>query len=228
MSLYVIGDSHLSLGVPKEMDVFGGNWVGYMDKLAESLSKLQPEDQLLLCGDMCWGMTLAQSLPDFQFLAKHSGKIMLLKGNHDYWWTSMQKMELFLKEHQLENFCFLHNNAHSFGEIALCGTRGWFYEVDRGEHSKKIFNRELMRLESSLKAGGDKEKYCFFHYPPIAKNYCCQEIMDLLVAYGVTHCFYGHLHGKQLKIAVEGRVNDIEFHLVSADFLDCKPLKILD
>lgn len=227
MSLYAIGDTHLSLGVPKEMDIFGGNWVGYMDKLEQSLSVLQPEDTLLLCGDLCWGMSLEQSLPDFSFLAKVPARIILLKGNHDYWWTSLQKMERFFEEHSMPQFKFLHNNCHFYEDIALCGTRGWFYEVDRGEHSAKIFNRELMRLEASLKAAGEKEKYCFLHYPPLTKGYRCEEIMDLLKKYQVTHCFFGHLHGKQHRVALEGRVDDTEFHFIAADFLDCIPRKIL-
>lgn len=226
MSLYAIGDTHLSLGVSKEMDIFGGNWVGYMDKLADSLSLLQEEDTLLLCGDLGWGMSLEQSLPDFHFLAKSAAHIILLKGNHDYWWTSAQKMNRFFQEHELTRFSILHNNCLFYEDIALCGTRGWFYEVDRGEHSAKIFNRELMRLETSLKAAEGKEKYCFLHYPPLTQNYRCEEIITLLKKYEVSHCFFGHLHGKQHKIAIQGRVEGIEFHFISADFLDCVPLKI--
>lgn len=227
MGLYVIGDTHLALGVPKEMDIFGGNWVGYMDKLKESLYALKEEDTLVLCGDMCWGMTLMQSLADFQFLAKVPATILLLKGNHDYWWTSLKKMEGFLQEQGITNMKFIHNNAYFYEDIALCGTRGWFFEEDRGEHSEKIFRRELIRLETSLKAGGDLKKYCFFHYPPRAKGYVCEEIMALLKKYEVSHCFFGHLHGKMHHMAVEGLVENCRFHLVSADFLDCKPKKVI-
>lgn len=228
MSFFALGDTHLSLGVAKEMDIFGGNWVGYMDKLEESLSLLTPEDTLLVCGDLGWGMSLEQSLADFAFLAQMPpGRIILLKGNHDYWWTSLQKMEGFFRENSMEKFVFLHNNCQFYDDIAICGTRGWFYEVDRGEHSAKIFNRELMRLETSLKQAGDKEKYCFLHYPPITKQYRCDQIIELLKKYQVTRCFFGHLHGKQHHTAVEGRVEGIEFRLISADFLDCKPMKII-
>lgn len=228
MGLYVIGDTHLALGVPKNMDIFGGNWVGYMDKLRESFSVLTEEDTLVLCGDMCWGMTLAQSRADFAFLAEVSARIILLKGNHDYWWASLKKMEDFLEGEGITHIKFLHNNAYQYGEIALCGTRGWFYEEDRGEHSEKIFRRELMRLEASLKAGGALEKYCFFHYPPMARGYVCEEIMEILKRYEVKRCFFGHLHGKMHKVVVEGLVEGCEFHLISADYLDCKPMKVLE
>lgn len=223
MSLYVIGDTHLSLGVSKSMDVFGGNWLGYMDKLRESLSQLKSEDVLVLCGDLGWGMSLEQSLADFRFLAECPAQILLVKGNHDYWWVSVNKMKRFFSEHQLEGFDFLHNNCSLYEDIALCGTRGWFYEVDRGEHSAKIFQRELMRLEASLQAGGEREKYCFIHYPPLTRGYRCEEILALLKRYGVTRCYYGHLHGKEHKIATRGLVEGIEFRLISADYLNCVP-----
>lgn len=228
MGLYAIGDTHLSLGVPKPMDIFGGNWVGYMDKLRENLYQLTEEDTLLLCGDMNWGLTLEQSFEDFRFLSQVPSKIILLKGNHDYWWTSRSKMESFVKQHEMNNLHFLHNNCFYYENVALCGTRGWFYEEDRGEHSEKIFRRELGRLEASLKEAGDVEKRCFLHYPPLTKNYRCDEIMELLQKYKVKHCYYGHLHGVMHKIAMEGLVENIQFHFIAADFLDCKPIQILE
>lgn len=227
MSLYVLGDTHLSLSVSKEMDVFGGNWVGYMDKLQESLWSLSSEDVLVLCGDMGWGMSLGQSIEDFAFLGKIPATVYLVKGNHDYWWTSMEKMQRFFQEQEITNLKFIHNNAQFYKNIALCGTRGWFYEVERGEHSKKIFNRELMRLEASLKEAGELEKYCFVHYPPLAKGYRCEEILALLKKYQVSRCYYGHLHGKMHRVAVEGLVDGVEFHLISADYLNCIPKKIM-
>lgn len=227
MGLFVIGDTHLSLGVPKNMDIFGGNWVGYMDKLRESLGKLTSEDVLVLCGDLGWGMSLAQSLEDFCFLNQVKAQMILVKGNHDYWWTSIKKMEEFFQEHEMNRFCFLHNNCQFYGEVALCGTRGWFYEEERGEHSAKVFRREILRLEASLKAAGDREKICFLHYPPMTHGYRCEEILDLLKKYEVKRCYYGHLHGKMHQVAVNGVVNGCEYRLISADFLNCIPEKIL-
>lgn len=228
MGLYALGDTHLALGVPdKKMDIFGRNWVGYMDKLQESLYQLKPEDTLVLCGDMGWGMSLEQSLEDFRFLSKIPARILLLKGNHDYWWTSIQKMEGFLEEQGFTNMKFLHNNAYEYEGVFLCGTRGWFYEEDRGTHSAKVFRRELIRLEASLKAAGEGEKYVFLHYPPLSKGYRCEEILSLLKEYQVKHCCYGHLHGKMHKNAKVGVQDGTEFQLVAADYLNCLPLRLL-
>lgn len=231
MGLYVMGDTHLSLGTNKEMDIFGGNWVGYQEKLGESLSQLGPEDTLVLAGDISWGMSLEQGRADFAFLAGLAPQILLLKGNHDYWWTTARKMEQFFAEEGFSNLSILHNNCHSYQNVALCGTRGWFYEEERGAHSGKVFARELIRLEASLQAAENRadlqEKICFLHYPPLAQGYRCEEIVDLLKKYRVSRCYFGHLHGKSHQNRVEGLVEGVEFRLVSADFLGFCPLKIL-
>ena len=151
-----------------------------------------------------------------------------MKGNHDYWWTTAAKMNQFFQVNGFSSLQLLHNNCHLYGDVALCGTRGWFYEEDRGQHSAKIFNRELIRLEASLKAGGEREKYCFLHYPPLYQGYRCQEILDLLERYGVTRCFYGHLHGGSHRLAVTGRQGKVEYQLIAADYLGFRPLKLLD
>ena len=228
MALYAIGDTHLSLSVDKPMDVFGGGWSGYVDKLREGFSTVKAEDTVVLCGDLSWGMSLEQAEQDFAFLDALPGRKILLKGNHDYWWTTAAKMERFFAEHGFSTLEMRHNNCRLYGERALCGTRGWFYEEDRGEHSAKIFNRELMRLEASLKAAGEREKYCFLHYPPLYQGYRCQEILDLLEAYGVRRCFYGHLHGGSHRLAISGQVGSVEYRLIAADFLGFRPEKLLD
>ena len=228
MALYAIGDTHLSLGVDKPMDIFGGRWSGYVEKLREGFEGVTAEDTVVLCGDLSWGMSLAQAREDFAFLDALPGKKLLMKGNHDYWWTTASKMNQFFEENGFTSFELLHNNCHLYGGVALCGTRGWFYEEDRGEHSAKVFNRELIRLEASLKAGGEREKFCFLHYPPLYQGYRCQEILDLLERYGVTRCYYGHLHGGSHRLAVTGPVNGVEYHLVAADYLGFRPLKLMD
>ena len=142
MSLYAIGDTHLSLGADKPMDIFGGGWAGYVEKLREGFSQIGPEDTVVLCGDLSWGMSLEQAREDFAFLdALPGGRKILLKGNHDYWWTTAAKMERFFAENGFSTLEILHNNCRLYGEVALCGTRGWFYEEERGEHSTKIFNQ---------------------------------------------------------------------------------------
>ena len=228
MALYAIGDTHLSLSSGKPMDVFGGGWTGYVDKLKEGFSQIRPEDTVVLCGDLSWAMGLEEAREDFAFLNALPGKKLLMKGNHDYWWNTAAKMERFFQENGFTTFHLLHNNCHFYGDIALCGTRGWFYEEDREGHGTKIFNRELIRLEASLKAGGEKEKFCFLHYPPLYQGYRCQEIIDLMERYGVTRCYYGHLHGGSHRLAASGKHGGIEYHLVSAEYLGFRPEMLVE
>ncbi len=230
MALYAIGDTHLSLGTDKPMDVFGGAWTGYVDKLRRSFEEtVGPEDTVVLCGDLSWGMSLEQARPDFAFLNDLPGaRKLLLKGNHDYWWTTAAKMTRFFQENGFTTLELLHNNCHCYGETALCGTRGWFYEEERGEHSAKVFHRELIRLEASLKAAGEREKLCFLHYPPLYQGYQCREILDLLEQYHVRQCCYGHLHGPSHRLAVTGEENGVEFRLVSADYVGFRPVRLMD
>ena len=227
MALYTIGDTHLSLGTNKPMDVFGGGWTGYVEKLRQGFDQVGPEDTVVLCGDLSWGMSLEEAREDFAFLdALPGGRKLLLKGNHDYWWTTASKMNRFFQENGFHTLEILHNNCAWYEGVALCGTRGWFYEEDRGEHSAKIFNRELIRLEASLKAGGEGEKICFLHYPPLYQGYRCQEIIDLLERYRVSTCCYGHLHGASHRLAITGPQGAVEYRLVSADYLGFRPLRL--
>lgn len=223
MALYAIGDTHLSLSSDKPMDVFGRNWEGYVEKLAEGLGALSDEDTIVLCGDLSWGMSLPEAKEDFSFLNRMPGRKILLKGNHDYWWNTVSKMNAFFAGNNFTTLHILHNNCYEYGPYALCGTRGWFYEEDRGVHSEKVFRRELLRLETSLKAAGDREKICFLHYPPCYQGYVCREIIDLLEQYRVEKCYYGHLHGSGHRLAIEGRYGAVDYHLVSADYLRFKP-----
>ena len=188
MALYVIGDLHLSLGAEKPMDIFGGSWVGYLEKLQQGMSVIGPEDTTVLAGDLSWALDLQQAKADFQWIDKIPGRKIILKGNHDYWWATANKMNSFFCEKGFDRISILHNNCDQYGNVALCGTRGWFFEEAGGPHWEKIFNRELLRLEASLKAAGEREKICFLHYPPLYKGYRCQEIIDLLTRYDVKAC----------------------------------------
>ncbi len=224
MALYAIGDLHLCLGAPKPMDVFGGAWVGYMDKLKEGLSVVQPEDTLVLLGDLSWALDLQQAKEDFSWINQIPGKKIILKGNHDYWWSTAGKFYKFCGENGFEDLWILNNNFYQYQDWAICGTRGWFFEEERsGEHDEKVFKRELIRLESSLKAAGDLPKMVFLHYPPKYKGYECAEILALLKRYDVRRCFYGHLHGASHGLAMEGMWDGIEYRLVASDKLNFKP-----
>lgn len=228
MALYAIGDTHLSLSVNKPMDVFGGGWEGYIEKLREGFSEVREEDTVVLCGDLSWGMSLEDALCDFSFLNELPGQKWLLKGNHDYWWNTASKMKSFFEENGFNKLHILHNNCAFYGDVALCGTRGWFFEENAAPQSEKVFRREMMRLEASLKAAGDSEKLCFLHYPPRYQGYLCQEIIDLLEKYQVKACYYGHLHGPSHRLAREGIYENVDYHLVAADYIGFKPKKILD
>ena len=228
MALYTIGDLHLSLAKDKPMDVFGSEWKNHTEKLRENFAALQAEDLTVLCGDLSWGMGLEETLPDFLFVDALPGKKILLKGNHDFWWTTAAKTKCFFAEHGIETIDVLNNNFFTYGDFALCGTRGWFYEEETGgEHDKKIMRREIMRLETSLKAAGDREKLVFLHYPPLYQNYRCEEILALLKEHDVRLCCYGHIHGKGCRSAFTGWHDGTEYKLVSADAVNFSPVKLL-
>lgn len=228
MALYAIGDLHLSLSAEKPMDVFGGNWVGYMDKLKTGIQKITESDTTVLLGDLSWALSMEDAKDDFSWIDSIPGKKIILKGNHDYWWSTVAKFNRFCEDNGFSNQYILNNNHFVYEDWAICGTRGWLFEEDRsGEHDEKIFKRELLRLEASLKSAGDLRKMVFLHYPPIYKGYRCDEILQMLSEYGVSYCFYGHLHGASHGLAMEGLWNGIDFRLVSADKLNFEPFRVI-
>lgn len=229
MALYAIGDLHLSEATEKPMDIFGGRWENYTEKLKTGFSVLQPEDICVICGDISWAMNLNGATADFQFIQTLPGKKIILKGNHDFWWTTRAKVQGHLDAHGISGIDFLHNNHFCYDDIAICGTRGWFYEEEKGgERDKKVMMREITRLETSLKSAGDLTKYVFLHYPPIYGQYVCEEILDLFSAYDVKLCCYGHIHGKSCAVAFEGERDGVLYRLVSADHVFFQPQKITD
>ncbi len=228
MALYAIGDLHLCLGADKPMDIFGGTWVGYMDKLRQGLSIIGPDDTTVLLGDLSWALDLEGAKADFAFINAIPGRKIILKGNHDYWWSTVTKFEKFCQQNGFSDMYILNNNHFLYEDIAICGTRGWFFEEEKsGEHDEKVFKRELLRLEASLKSAGESRKMAFLHYPPRYKGYECPEILELLERYQVSACYYGHLHGASHGLAMEGLWDSVEFRLVSADKLGFKPLCII-
>ena len=229
MALYAIGDLHLSLSADKPMDVFGSKWENYVERIAAAFSVLHDDDVIVLAGDTSWGISLDEALADFKFLDALPGKKLLLKGNHDYWWGTAAKMKKFFADNDITTFDILHNNCFFYGDYAICGTRGWFYEEEAaGTHTGKMLNREALRLEASLAAAGGKPIICFLHYPPIYQGYQCPEMLNLLDRYGVEQCYYGHLHGPTHVRAFEGRRNSTEYALISADYLQFTPRKIAE
>ena len=228
MALYAIGDLHLSLGSDKPMDVFGGAWVGYVDKLREGLSVIGPEDTTVLLGDLSWALDLNGAREDFAMIAAIPGRKIIVKGNHDYWWSTAAKFRQFCEKQGFTTLELLHNNCFFYGDYAVCGTRGWFLEEEQKPHNAKVLNRELMRLETSLKAAREKPILCFLHYPPLYQGYECPEILKLLDRYNVERCCYGHLHGPVIRRRIEGTCGKTAFSLISADYLGFVPKKICE
>lgn len=226
--LYTIGDLHLSLGCDKPMDIFSG-WSNYLERLEANWNSLvTDEDTVVLLGDHSWALRLEDSYKDMEFIhTRLKGKKILVKGNHDLWWSTMNKLNNFIESNGFTSIQFLFNNAFLVEGIAVCGTRGWIRE--NGEQpDMKVLNREAGRLEASvkeaIKLGG--EPVAFIHYPPIYRSEENVHLTDVLQRYGIKRCYYAHLHGASIKGALNGVVNGIDYRLVSADGVNFTPVKI--
>ena len=229
MALYVIGDLHLSLTGEKPMDVFGEKWANHVERTREAFSHLHDDDVTVLAGDSSWGMSLDGAREDFAFIDALPGKKILLKGNHDYWWTTASKMKKFFADNGFHTLDILHNNCFFCGDYAICGTRGWFYEEDAaGTHTGKMLAREALRLEASFQAAEGRPILCFLHYPPIYQGYQCPELLTIIDRWHAERCYYGHLHGVTHKRAFEGKRSFTDYSLISADYLGFVPKKVLD
>ena len=181
-----------------------------------------------MAGDTSWGMSLQEAEADFRFLEQFPCRKYLIKGNHDYWWTTASKFHSFCAEKGFTTLELLHNTCPLFGESALCGTRGGFVEEEQKPHNAKVLSREVGRLETSLQAAGERPILCFLHYPPLYQGYQCPEILAVLEKYRVRQCCYGHLHGPAIRRRIEGERGGTSFSLISADYLGFVPKKICD
>ncbi len=234
MSIYVIADLHLSFTQNKPMNIFGDNWTNHEEKIKQNwLEKVKPDDTVILPGDFSWATYLEDTKLDFEYLNNLPGKKILLKGNHDYWWTTLTSMRKFISDNNFENIDFLYNNSYLVEDKIIVGTRGWVLQDT--EESRKMINRENERLKLSLKSaienfGEDKEIIVFMHYPPLSSknllNNLHLELYKTMKQYDVKRCYYGHLHGNSHMDAIEGEIGGIDFNLVSADYLDFKVQKI--
>lgn len=229
MSLYTIGDPHLSLGCDKPMDIFRG-WEDYVPRLSKNWnSMVKAEDTVVVAGDISWGMTMEESEADFSFLNGLNGTKILLKGNHDYWWGTKAKVESFFAKKGFSTLKLLFNNAYPYENHVICGTRGWVNETGGKQDDRKVISREAGRLRLSLEAGKalGGEPLVFLHYPPVYYVSECGEIMQVLKEYGVRRCFYGHIHGSGTQYAVDGIYQEIDFRLISCDYAGFCPVKVL-
>lgn len=232
MAIYAISDLHLSFGENKPMDIFGNNWTNHVEKIKEDWNKkVTDNDLVLLPGDFSWAMYLENTYQDFEFLNSLPGKKLLLKGNHDYWWTTVTKMRDYLNNNNFENIDFLYNNSYIFDDKIIVGTRGW---SSGEENAEKITKRENMRLELSLqdgikKYGEDKEIIVCMHYPPF-NEYEKSELnfIETMKKYNVRQCIFGHVHGKEAQQDVfTGIYKEINFKLVSCDYTEFRLVRIV-
>ena len=224
MSIYVIGDLHLSFSADKPMDIFGYNWENHAEKIRENwMQNITEYDTVILPGDFSWAMYLEETYKDFEFLNSLPGKKILSKGNHDYWWTTLKKMRTYQEENNLKDIDFVYNNSYLYDDKIIVGTRGW--QDDNNKDDKKIIKRENLRLELSIKDGikkygQNKEIIVCMHYPPFNKyEEKDMNFIQTMKKYNVTTCIYGHLHGEMThKEAKQGIIEGIDFKLVSCDY----------
>lgn len=229
MSLFVLADLHLCKGDPtKTMSVFSG-WSDYQERIEKNwLESIKKDDTVVLPGDISWGMSLEEAAPDFRFIESLPGEKIIIKGNHDYWWTTMKKMESFLSSEGLGSIKILHNNHYKYEDYGICGTRGWV-NMPGETQDEKILKREVQRLETSIKSALDAGliPIVFLHYPPIFATNYNYDILEILYRYKIKDCYYGHIHGRSAhELCVTNTYDDINFHLVSGDYLQFVPEKI--
>ncbi|MEG1859105.1 MAG: metallophosphoesterase [Christensenellaceae bacterium] len=229
MSIFAIADLHLSLAKPKEMDIFGEKWVRHFDKIkADWENRVGEEDTVLIPGDISWAMKLEDAQADLDAIGALPGKKILLKGNHDYWWGSLNKINAVLKNKTIA----LQNNCTEVGDFVVCGTRGWTFDNLSAESDSKIYEREKLRLALSLEAAkkcSAQKIIVMMHYPPIYQDMFETGFTQIIEQYPVEQVIFGHLHGDILNRInlTDIMVKNIKYNLVSADYLDFKLKKII-
>ena len=231
MSLYVLCDTHLSMGLDKPMDVFGGRWNGFEEKLRERWNAtVGDDDTVVVGGDISWAMTLDEAKGDLEFINNLKGKKIFIRGNHDYWWESLKKMRECFDANGFDTIDFLQNDSHLCGSVAICGTRGWFADArqaPKGTDYAKISAREAQRLEMSLdhaaKNFPDAKPVVFLHLPPVFGGEVCEPIANVLEERGIERCYYGHIHGVY-DIPQSETVGSVTYTLASSDYLNFTPL----
>ena len=225
MSIFAISDLHLSFGVDKPMNIFRG-WDNHTDRIRANWCRLvKDEDTVILAGDLSWGLKIEEAEKDFRFLESLPGKKLLIKGNHDLWWSTAKKMHEFLKSKNFNSIDIIFNNCAIVEGYAIAGTRGWFYDDNS---SKKVLLREAGRLESSLKAASETGLpiITFLHYPPVYSDSVCNEIMDVLKKYNIKKVYHGHIHGLGVNNVVR-EYEGMELCLTSCDLTDFTPVFVV-
>ena len=230
MAIFALADLHLSFGTDKPMDVFGEAWGDYTERIRTNWQKKVTNDDLVIIpGDVSWATYIEDAKQDFDFINQLNGQKVIIKGNHDYWWTTLSKMNKFIEENNFNTIRILNNTAIEFENAAICGTRGWWYRDEQSEEDNKILEREKIRLILALEEARKLKKeriIVALHYPPVDSMSTNRDFMDIIKEYGVDTCVYGHLHSYAHKSAVEGMVDNVCLKLVSADYLKFDPLLV--
>lgn len=227
--IYAIGDLHFDYSKRKPMDIFGDNWKDHEGQIIDNWNeKITDNDLILIPGDISWALKLEEAYYDLERIEKLPGTKAMIKGNHDYWWQSLSKIEAL----DLKSINFIQNNSIEYNNIGICGTRGWSPRDSDGfdEQDEKVFKRELLRLEMSIKSmKKDLDKrIVMLHYPPFSfKDKKPNEFVDIMKEHNIDICIYGHLHAEGHKFAVEGNIEGIEFHCVACDFIEFDPKYII-
>ena len=227
MGLYAISDLHLALSGDKPMHVFGEHWLNHDEKIKNNwISKISSDDTVLIGGDISWSMKMEEGLKELEWIHMLPGRKILIKGNHDYWWTSITKLNSLYEDMQ-----FIQNNFFTYEDYAICGSRGWICPGGENFSSKdeKIYSREVIRLRLSLEGAvkaGYKNIIAMIHYPPTSEKCLDTEFIKLFKEYQVEKVIYGHLHGPSLNKVFEGNIDGIEYMLTSADYIGFNPIKI--
>ena len=240
MSLYVISDLHLSTNqtTNKSMEKFGTKWKDYHSKLEKYFKAIiNDDDTIIIPGDISWAMTLDEALSDFKFLDSLPGTKIIGKGNHDFWWSTVTKINSFFEANEIKSIKLLHNNAYLVENCIVCGSRGWFYDEKQQKtvgdvDYEKIVAREAQRLEISineaLKIQQDNPSLpilVFLHFPPIYSDCICEPILNVLKKYNIETCFYGHIHNNYF-LPRQFKYDGISFTMVAADYLNFAPMPI--
>ncbi len=238
MSVFAMSDLHLSLSADKPMDVFGRGWSDYMERIRTNWNNLvSAEDTVIIGGDVSWAMYLSQCKPDFDYIQALNGTKIISKGNHDYWWESITKLDKFVADNGYDSIKFMHNNSYIVENYGLCGARGWIlpgndqFKTD----DRKMYERELIRLELSAQhlvtaltnRDDVSDRVAVLHYPPVDKEHIPDDgFHSVMKRYGITKCIYGHLHGRSCENAFNGEYDGIEYRLVSSDYMNFEPCNL--
>ena len=224
MAIFAIGDLHLPGGDMKPMDVFGAHWENHFERISEDWrARVRDGDTVLIPGDISWAMQLGPALCDLRRIAELPGRVLILRGNHDYWWSSLTQLRTNLPQ----GMYAVQNDAFDGGDVVFCVTRGWAIpgSANTTAQDEKLYRRESMRLEMSLQSAQRMAQgrpiVAMMHYPPLLPENAKTgtAFTELLTRYGAARCVYGHLHGPSVQRGYNGMYNGVEYDLVSCDAL---------